>query len=150
METIDFKIDPTYKAQIESTVLDVPEMLFVMVDGEGAPDAPGSAETDFQRAIQVLFGIVYAIKFWDKKHPAPKNYAKFTLAPIEGLWWMKNGQDFDMAQPNDWRWTVMLRLPEFVTPDYFKQVVDEMIAVKKLTSISKLGWSVLTKGFLSK
>jgi hypothetical protein len=136
--TIDYKKDPTYKAKTEPEIIDIPKMLFVMVDGKGAPDASGTANTEFQSAMQVLFGVVYTIKFWDKKHPAPPGYAKFTMAPLEGLWWMEGGISFDMAKPDDWRWTVMIRLPEFVTPEYFKQVVGELID-KKQSDIYKLG-----------
>jgi hypothetical protein len=131
METVDFKKDPTYKAKPTPAIIDVPKMLFVMVDGKGAPEGSKKVETEFQQAMQILFGIIYTIKFWGKKFPLPANYAKFTLAPIEGLWWMKTGQEFDMTKPDDWQWTVMLRLPEFVTPKYFKEVVAACIEGKQ-------------------
>lgn len=129
--TIDFKKDITYKAKTEPHIITVPNMLFVTYSGKGAPEGSGGAATEFQQAMQALFGIVYSIKFWDKKHTAPPGYAKFTMAPVEGLWWMANGKDFDMHKPTEWRWTVMLRVPEFVTPDYFAQVVRECVAAKK-------------------
>lgn len=122
---VDLKKDPMYAAGTEPTPVYVPEMTFVMVDGEGLPES-AEGETEFQRAMRILFGIVYTVKFWDKKHPAPEGYSKFSLAPVEGIWWTKSGRMFDTSKPDDWRWTVMLRVPEFVTPDYFKQVVDEL------------------------
>lgn len=131
METIDFKKDPTYKAKTTPEIIKIPKMQFVMVDGKGAPEAYDGNATEFQKAMQVLFGIVYTVKFWYKKYPAPKNYAKFTIAPIEGLWWMKNGGDFDMQKPDEWRWTVMMRLPDFVTPAFFQKVVLSCIENKK-------------------
>ena len=107
-------------------------MQFVMVDGHGVPEGTGGGQTEFQTAMQVLFGVVYTIKFWDKKHQPPEGYAKFTLPPLEGLWWTKNGDNyFDVKKPEDWLWTVMIRLPEFVTPEFFKQVVDELIVQKQ-------------------
>jgi hypothetical protein len=131
MEAIDFKKEPYYKAKITPEIIDIPKMLFVMVDGEGAPDTASKAQTEFQTAMQVLFGIVYTIKFCDKKYPAPDRYTKFSLAPIEGLWWAKSGHEFDTDRPDDWRWTVMLRLPEFVTPDFFDKVVDDCVKSKQ-------------------
>jgi hypothetical protein len=136
MQAIDYKQDPTYKAKTQPQLIDIPKMLFVMVDGEGAPEAAGTGQTQFQAAMQVLFGIVYMVKFWDKKYKPPKNYTKFSLPPVEGLWWTKSGRPFDLSVPDDWQWTLMIRLPEFVTPDYFKQVVDELI-VKKQSDIYK-------------
>jgi hypothetical protein len=146
MEKIDFKKDLTYKAKITPEIINVPKMLFVMVDGKGAPESLGQSETEFQKAMQIIFGIVYTIKFWDKKHPAPKNYAKFTMAPIEGLWWMADGKDFDSSKPDDWRWTVMLRIPEFVTTDYFKEVVRECVKSKNDDIYKKARLEYLEEG----
>ena len=131
MDTVDLRKDPVYKAKVTPEIIEVPKMLFVMVDGEGAPETSEKGETDFQKAMQILFGIVYTIKFWDKKYPTPDNYAKFTMPPIEGLWWTKGGHEFDLDKPDDWRWTVMFRLPEFVTPSYFNKVVEECINKKQ-------------------
>lgn len=131
METIDFKKDPTYKAKTEPEIITVPAMRFIMVDGEGAPESSDGANTEFQQAMMALFGVVYTIKFWDKKHPIPADYAKFTMAPVEGLWWTKSGKNFDTNNPDDWKWTVMLRVPEFVTKVYFDEVVEECVRAKK-------------------
>lgn len=141
MQTIDFKKDPTYKASPEPQIIDVPEMLFVMVDGQGAPEIPGQ-ETEFQQAMQALFGVVYTIKFWDKKFAAPPGCAKFTIAPLEGLWWMTDDGEFDISRPQDWRWTVMIRLPEFVTQEFFNKVVQECITLKKsdVYRLARLEW----------
>ncbi len=132
METIDFRKDTTYKANTQPAIITVPKMRFVMVDGHGGPEASDQSETEFQKAMKALFGIVYTIKFWDKKYDPPKGYAKFNMAPVEGLWWSGSGdgKDFDMTRPGDWRWTVMLRVPDFVTPEFFSQVVDECINSK--------------------
>jgi len=128
---IDFKKDPLYKATPTPAVVDVPAMTFVTVDGTGAPDAGPEHASQFQDAMQIIYGVAYTVKFWDKKYPAPKGYDKFTMPPLEALWWMKSGQDFDMKKPNDWCWTAMHRLPEFVTPAYFKKLIPVLIASKK-------------------
>lgn len=138
MNTIDFRKDALYKAKTEPEIIEVPKLLFVMVGGKGAPETSGIAETEFQQAMQALFGVVYTIKFWDKKFPTPPGYAKFTMAPVEGLWWMENGQDFDIAKPDEWRWTLMLRVPEFVTQDYFQDVVRECVKAKKSDAYNKV------------
>jgi len=131
MKTIDFRKDAVYKAKPAPQIIEIPEMLFVMVDGQGAPESSDQAETEFQKAMQILFGITYSIKFWDKKHDPPKDYAKFTVPPIEGLWWTKSGKNFDSKQPDDWLWTVMLRLPDFVSTAYFDTVVNDLIKNKQ-------------------
>jgi hypothetical protein len=127
---IDFKKDPIYKATQKPEIITIPKMLFVMVDGKGLPE-DGDKETQFQEAMQTLFGIVYTIKFWDKAHTPPAGYDKFTIAPLEGLWWTESGEMFDTHKPDEWRWTVMLRLPEFVTKEFFAEVVADVVAKKK-------------------
>ncbi|MGE5327758.1 MAG: GyrI-like domain-containing protein [Thiobacillus sp.] len=126
MKAIDFKKDPVYKAKTEPEIVTIPRMLFVMVDGQGDPDGK-----DFQDAMQAIYGIVYTIKFWDKKFEAPEGYEKFTMAPLEGLWWMKNDELWDVNRRNDWCWTAMVRLPEFVDDKYFNEVIDTCIKQKK-------------------
>lgn len=146
MKPIDFRKDPIYKAKAEPELIDVPEMLFIMVDGTGAPEGSTENATEFQNAMQALFGIVYTIKFWDKKFVPPPGYAKFTLAPVEGLWTMKDGGEFDASKPDDWQWTVMLRVPPFVTQEYFREVVEACIAAKKSDVYRKARLKAFTEG----
>lgn len=146
METIDFKKDISYKAKTEPSIVTVPKMLYVMVDGNGMPENSGVENAEFQEAMQILFGIVYTIKFWDKKYPAPPNYAKFTMAPLSGLWWMKNGKGFDMAKPDEWQWTVMLRVPDFITNEYFNEVINTCVTQKKSEVYKKARLQYLDEG----
>ncbi len=145
MQTIDFKKDPTYKAKTNPEIIKIPKMLFIMVDGKGAPESSAGNETEFQQAFQILFGILYTIKFWDKKFTPPAGYAKFTMAPIEGLWWTE-GKEFDMDHPENWSWTVMLRVPEFVTSEYFEEVVNKCIETKGTNIYRKARLEYLDEG----
>ncbi|MBX3068952.1 MAG: GyrI-like domain-containing protein [Thermomicrobiales bacterium] len=128
---LDFKKDPLYKAKRTPALVDVPEMTFVMIDGEGAPDSSDEAAGALQQAMSAIYGIVYSIKFWTKKHPAPPGYDAFSMPPVEGLWWMKDERPFDLTRPADWRWTVMHRLPDFVTSEYFAEVVEAVVEQKQ-------------------
>lgn len=131
---VDLKGDPSYKAKATPAIVQVPEMLFVMVDGEGSPEGNGS---DFQIAMQVLFGVAYTIKFWARKHVMPRGYTGFTMAPPEVLWWTKSGRAFDKKRPDDWRWTAMIRVPEFVSPSFFQQVIDDCVLQKRSSTFAR-------------
>lgn len=126
---VDLKNDPLYRAVTKPAYVEVPEMPFILVEGTGAPKSK-SGETNFQRALQVLFTIIYTIKFWDKKHVAPVNYAAFTVPPIEALWWTESGGSFDATPSDEWHWRAMLRVPEFVNDRFFKEVVREVMNQK--------------------
>jgi hypothetical protein len=127
MNLLDFRQDPVYKAKTEPEAIEVPNMLFAMVDGKGAPDAESRENSEFQEAKQILYSIVRTIKTWDKVHHVPpRGYTHFSIAPVEGLWWTRNGHLLDLDYPEDWNWSAMIRLPEFVTPEFFQQVVSEL------------------------
>ena len=126
---IDLKNDPLYKADIQPTLVEVPEMPFVAVDGVGAPTSE-EGESDFQQALQVLFTIIYTIKFWDKKHTAPEGYAKFSMPPLEAMWWSEQGDPFGTSDTSAWHWRAMLRVPDFVDEAFFREVLQEVMAQK--------------------
>lgn len=130
MEVLDFKKEAVYKAGVQPRVVDVPEMLFVTAAGAGLPDASRKAQQQFQEAIGALYAVVYTLKFWDKKHDVPQGYAKWTATPLEGLWWTTAGHNFDTADPNEWQWKLMLRVPPFVTSELFAAVTHE-VSTKK-------------------
>ncbi len=134
---IDLKKDRSYKAVLQPEVINVPSRLYIMVDGAGVP-CPHGRHSDFQDAMEALYGITYAVKFWDKHNQAPKDYDMFTMAPVETLWWMKGGGDFDTTKPEEWLWTVMLRVPAFVTQDYFDEVQRYCLRTKKTDKYQKV------------
>lgn len=129
MDKIDFvKQDkPFYAAKTKAEVVEVPGMQYLMFDGSGLPEG----NPEFQKAFQALYGVAYTIKFMPKKGVAPVGYQDFKVPPPEGLWWMKDGREFDMARPKDWRWTLMIRVPDFVTPLVVAAAVEEMARKKK-------------------
>ncbi|MGZ6005405.1 MAG: GyrI-like domain-containing protein [Candidatus Saccharimonadales bacterium] len=123
-----------YMPKSEPVIIEVPEMLFLMVDGSGAPDPEeGTPEhqSEFQQAFTALYGVVYSIKMAYKGDEQPPGYFNFKVPPPEGLWWMGDGTDFDMSKRGNWRWTLMIRVPEFVTPDLVQKYVEQLVSKKK-------------------
>ncbi len=122
MEKIDFKkiYKPVYTAlATKPAIIHVPELAFIMVDGEGNPnDNPR-----FDQAMQTLYGIAYTLKMgWKfEKIERPDGYVDFSVPPPEALWWMADGGDFDMERKGDWRWTMLLAVPDF----FNKNMVDD-------------------------
>lgn len=116
-----------YRPATEPDIIKVPNMQFLMFDGQGMPEKSPM----FQKAFQALYGIAYTIKFMPKKGEAPPGYKDFKMPPPEGLWWMKGNGDFDAARPEDWQWTLLLRVPDFVTPELVHKVIAELVDKKK-------------------
>src|SRR5665213_1927137 len=129
MDKIDFvKQDKTfYSAKPEPTMVEVPDMLYLMYDGKGLPED----NPEFQKAFNALYGVAYSIKFMPKKGDQPPGYQDFKVPPPEGLWWMKDGKEFDQSRPQDWCWTLMVRVPDFVTSAVVDTAIAEMVIKKK-------------------
>jgi len=131
-----------YAPKTDPTIVDIPPMLFLMYDGAGAAeDNPA-----FQQAFNALFGIAYSIKFMGKRPKPPEGYQDFKVPPPEGLWWMADDGEFDQNKPQLWRWTLMLRMPSFVTADLVKAVAEELVAKKMDDSYRKVRLEEYTEG----
>ncbi|MCA9342389.1 GyrI-like domain-containing protein [Candidatus Saccharibacteria bacterium] len=123
-----------YKPGKKPEIIDVPKMQFIMVDGKGAPDPDeGSSKdvTEFQEAFQVLYGLAYSIKMSYRGDEQLPGYQNFKVPPPEALWWMTDNSDFDVNQPDKWRWTLMLRMPDFVTDKIVTNFIDKLVIKKK-------------------
>jgi hypothetical protein len=97
--------------------VDVPEMKFVMVDGEGSPKGERHAE-----AMKWLFAAVYPIRRIAKERMG----RNFVEPPVEGLWWADDVADFAAHNMDKLKWRMMIpATPEWVTEDMFARAVAE-------------------------
>ena len=90
------------------SVVEVPEQLFLMIDGRGDPNGPA-----FGQAVEGLFAVAYGVKFLSKKDPG----IDYVVMPLEGLWWAEDMAVFDPEQGDraQWLWRAMIRQPAHVT-----------------------------------
>ncbi|WP_255680615.1 GyrI-like domain-containing protein [Methanosarcina sp. DH2] len=91
MPKIDFKkenkelYNPSAK---EVSILDIPEMNYLMIDGKGDPNT----SKEYQEAIEALFSASFKIKFISAKETSQD----YVVMPLEGLWWVENTEDFSI------------------------------------------------------
>ena len=126
-----------YAPGSQPVVVDVPEMLFLQVDGSGDPNEP---DGEYAKALELLYAITYTIKMSPKGGSAPEGYFEYAVPPLEGLWWFGDGvTDIRLADKRKYQWTAMIRQPEFVTPSVFEWAAAEVARKKKLdTSRARL------------
>jgi len=113
MEKVDFKktLKDLYRPSAkEFTIVDVPEMQFVKVDGVGDPGGEMYAE-----ALGWLYSVAYGIKF-ASKNDMERDYV---VPPLEGLWWAEDMAAFVEGDRDSWLWTAMIMQPNWVTPGMF-------------------------------
>lgn len=123
----DFK--DLYLPPTKPILVDVPPALFAVVKGHGSPnDNP-----EFQAAMQALYSLTYGVKMLPKKGIQPEGYYPYTIFPLEGLWDMdvsEMGLDIHLDK-DKFVWDVMIRQPDFVTPDLVALVKDMAVKNKK-------------------
>lgn len=112
----------------EFTFVDVPPMNFLMIDGHGNPNTAPA----YGAAVEALYTLAYTLKFSLK----PLGY-DFSVAPLEGLWWMPDMNEFTVKNKDNWDWSMMIAQPEFVT--------SEMVEAARLTAIKRKGLPTLSK-----
>ncbi|WP_372967757.1 GyrI-like domain-containing protein [Microbacterium sp.] len=127
-------IDPkktidAYRAKAgEFRVLDVPPMQYLMIDGAGDPNSsPAYAD-----AVAALFPIAYTLKFASREQLGIDT----VVMPLEGLWHAPDMESFTSRRDKSaWLWTLMILVPDHVTPAMFASAVDTVEA--KLTAKKK-------------
>jgi len=100
----------------ETVIIEVPEMQFLMIDGIGSP---GDSQ-EYQDALGVLYPVAFRTKFLSKAKG--KDYV---VPPLEGLWWADDMKDFTEGNRDKWKWTMMIRQPDWIT----QELINEAIAI---------------------
>ena len=122
----------------EISLVNVPEMNFLMIDGQGDPNT----SKEYQDAMETLFPVSYKTKFISKKEKSQD----YVVMPLEGLWWVDNMEDFTIEDKSGWKWTVMMRQPDFVTRSMINKAMDEVEKKKDPPALSKIRFESLNEG----
>jgi hypothetical protein len=133
MEKLDLKKSLKYLYEPSArvfSVVNVPAMNFIMIDGRGDPNT----SVEYTESLQSLYAAAYTLKFKLKKERA----MDYPVMASEGLWWMDDMREFSLARKDDWKWTMMIMQPEIVTPQLFAQAVDEATKKKGQPALSRL------------
>jgi hypothetical protein len=122
----------------EVSIVDVPEMNFLMIDGEGDPNI----SQEYQASIEALFSVSFKVKFISEK----ENSQDYVVMPLEGLWWVENMEDFSIQDKSGWKWTAMIRQPDFITKDMIKRAIEEVEKKKSFPALSRIRFESLHEG----
>jgi hypothetical protein len=113
------------------SVVDVPPINFIMVDGEGDPNTAKA----YADAIGALYATAYTLKFARK---AAGQSPDFAVMPLEGLWWSDDMDDFRKASKDKWKWTAMIAVPDFVTAADIDEAKRQAAAKKDVPALELL------------
>ena len=128
---VDFKreLRELYAPTRTASLVQVPELSFLMVDGHGDPNT--SAE--YREAVSALFSVSYAARFALKR----SGLIDYGVMPLEGLWWVPDISEFSIEDKTAWDWTAMIMQPEEVT-DAVLADAKQAAAQKGLPALERL------------
>ena len=148
MEKIDFKKlnKELYAPKQEPSVIMVPAMNFIMVDGHGNPN---DTDGEYNKAVELLYALSYTIKMGRKsdfKKAGDDDFLDYTVAPLEGLWWLNDQSDMDFTQKEKYCWTSMIRQPDFITEEIFIKAKEEASKKKPNLEVSNARFVTFEEG----
>lgn len=131
-----------YLPKDKPVLIEVPPMNFLMVDGSGDPNH----NPEFQQATELLYGLSYTIKMSKKQGKQPEGYFEYVVPPLEGLWWIDEGS-FSFEKRDNWKWTLLIRQPEFVNEELVQWAIKELKRKKPELATEKARLATFEEGW---
>ena len=127
----DFKKEyrDLYKPSTRPSIIEVPSMRFIAVEGFGDPNEEGGSYVD---ALGLLYGIAYTLKMSYKTDHEIAGFYEYVVPPLEGFWWQPGISGVDYSDKSSFHWVSAIRVPEFIGDDDFAWAVETATAKKKL------------------
>lgn len=114
-----------YLPKTKPEIVNIQRLKFIQIKGSGNPNSE-----EFSEKVGTLYSLAYAIKMMPKKGITPNGYFEYTVYPLEGIWDLKEeARGNETFDKNDLVYTIMIRQPEFVNDEVFKEAIE--IAKKK-------------------
>jgi hypothetical protein len=141
MAALDLKKDlkHLYAPAKTPSIVEVPAMSFLMIDGRGDPRAES-----YKEVVGTLFGVAYAVKFHVKKAQG----IDFGVMPLEGRWWVQENTELDFESRDNWMWTLMIMQPAMVTAEIVDQCRAEVQKKKGLSALPPVRLETFTEGLV--
>lgn len=122
----------------ECSVVDVPELQFLMIDGHGDPNTGD----EYREALEALYAMSYTLKFLSKQ----KEDIDYVVMALEGLWWTDDMADFSEDDKSAWSWTSMIMQPSHLTADHMDAAVEQVRSKKNPPALDKVRFEPFREG----
>jgi len=110
------------------SLIEVPSFRYLAVDGQGDP---ASAQA-FSDAVSAIYPLAYSLKMTGKKQDG----RDFVVGPLSAMWRSDDKAAFVAGKRDEWKWTVMVPLPGWITAE---QIAGAREAVAKKKNPAALG-----------
>lgn len=97
------------------------------------PDGHRNLNTSatYPRAIEALYAVAYPLKFASKGELGED----FVVGPLKGLWWAGDMAAFLARRKDNWRWSLLTNVPDWISSDMIEGEKCIATAKKKLPAI---------------
>ena len=110
---------------------------YLAVAGSGDPDGPA-----FGEKAGALYAVAFTVKMARKK--AGRDYK---VAGLEGLWWGVGGARWMIQQARaQWRWKLLMRVPDFVAARDVASAVKALLARGKGKAVARVKLELVREG----
>ncbi len=130
-----FKDD--YVAAKKPVLLNIGRATYLAITGHGAPGGP-----EFQARVGALYAMAYTVKM-TRKFAGEQDY---TIGSLESQWWTDDGRCLPDTPPEQWRWTLLIRSPDFVTRAELASAADTLRKKAKAPEASEVRLETLAEG----
>ncbi|HEC87472.1 MAG TPA: hypothetical protein ENI49_06395 [Thermoplasmatales archaeon] len=125
-----------YTAKTTPEIVEIEEGKFLTIEGKGAPGGK-----EFQAKSSALYSLAYGVKMLMKKEDKD-----FTVAKLEGLWWVDFDKPYTEVPREEWMWKLLIRQPEFITTEIVEKARQEVIKKKKLKLVREIKFEKMKEG----
>jgi hypothetical protein len=125
-----------YTAKTNPELVEFNEIPFLAIVGKGEPGGE-----EFTSKIEALYSLAYGAKNIYKKQGKD-----FAVPKLEGLWWVNSDKPALEVPREEWKWKLLIRLPDFVTLEVFEKTKEEVFKKKRLELIKEIKLEEIKEG----
>ena len=131
-----------YGAGITPQEVTVPPFGFFVIDGKGNPNGP-----EFARCVEALYALAYGVRMAPKNGLELGGWFEYTVYPLEGVWDLATAPSvLSPLNKDDLVFQLMIRQPDFVTPDAALRVQELVMRKKKLPHLAEVRFQRIEEG----
>lgn len=125
-----------YNAGKNPEIVEFDEANYLTIEGIGEP-----AGKMFVSKVEALYPLAYGIKKICKEQDKD-----FGVPKLEGLWWVEGDTPALEIPRSEWRWKLLIRMPEFITKELMFTVQPVVAKKKKNELVQKIALEKMTEG----
>ncbi|RDY26909.1 hypothetical protein CHL78_011270 [Romboutsia weinsteinii] len=131
-----------YMPKAKPEIVNIEKFNFITIKGEGNPNEPAFADR-----IGVLYSLAYTIKMMPRNGINPEGYYDYVVYPLEGVWDLKEeARNKEVLDKDKLVYTIMIRQPDFVTPELFELALDIVKKKKPNDLLDSLEFTSISEG----